>query len=55
VKFFFVLLVAFSIIFITGFVSKAEEKSDIPELLIEVVNRCSTDVKSSEFVVEVTN
>ena len=43
-KIFFVLLVAFSIIFLTGFVSKAEEKSNIPELLTEVVNRCSTDV-----------
>ncbi len=37
-------LMAFSIIFLTGFVANAEEKSNIPELLTEVVNRCSTDV-----------
>lgn len=43
-KNFFVLLVAFSIIFLTGFVANAEEKSNIPELLTEIVNRCSTDV-----------
>jgi len=40
----FALLVAFSIIFITGFTSNAEETSNIPELLTEVVNKCSVDL-----------
>ena len=39
-----VLMMAFSIIFSTSFVSNAEEKSNIPEFLTEVVNRCSTNV-----------
>lgn len=41
-------LMAFSIIFLTGFVANAEEKSNIPEFLTEVVNRCSTDVSYIE-------
>lgn len=38
-----VLMMAFSIMFINCLVSNAQEKSNIPELLTEIVNRCSTD------------